>query len=196
MYETTPYGQPYNQPSQGPQDQYGSPYGYMGSPAYGFLDQNMQQMINPSSQGMLAGQFNQVMNSMSGGITQGASQGRISMFAGQAAQYDMNAARAQNLGVKTFGGLTAAQIAQQMSTGGAASVLPYMGMNSLPNVIFPVAGLWTLYDGMKALNAMRSEAATERTTARVFDPSQLNYNKTLAETNSTSDEYAYLGPMY
>jgi hypothetical protein len=118
------------------------------------------------------------------------------MFAGQAAQYDVNAAKAQQLGVKTFGGLTAAQIAQQMSTGGAASVLPYLGMNSLPNIVFPVAGLWTLYDGVKALKAMKNEAASERVTARVFDPSQLNYNKSLQEANATSDEYAYLGPMY
>jgi hypothetical protein len=168
----------------------------MGNPGYAFLENNMQQMVNPSSQGALGGQFNQVMNSMSGGITQGASQGRIPMFAGQAAQYDVNTAKAQQLGVKTFGGLTAAQIAQQMSTGGAASVLPYLGMNSLPNIVFPIAGLWTLYDGVKALKAMRSEAASERVTARVFDPSQLNYNKSLQEANATSDEYAYLGPMY
>lgn len=192
MYEAIPYGQS----AQGMGNQYGSPYGYMNNPAYGFLDNNMQQMVNPSSQGMLAGQFNQVMNSMTGGINQGASQGLIPMFAGQAAQYDVNAAKAQNLGVKTFGGLTAAQIAQQMSTGGAASVLPYMGMNSLPNIVFPIAGLWTMYDGIKALNAMRHDAATERVTARAFDPSQLNYNKSLEEANALSDEYAYLGPLY
>ena len=193
-----PYGQPYgqdmygqSQPSQG-----GSPYGYMNNPGYNFLDSNMQQAINPTSQGLLAGQFNQVMNSMSGGITQGASQGRIPMFAGQAAQYDINAARAQNLGVKTYGGLTMAQIAQQMSTGGAASVLPYMGMNSLPQIVFPIAGLWTMYDGVKALNAMRRDAANDRANSRTFDPSQLNYNRAMEQANAASDSYAYLGPLY
>ncbi len=211
MYETTPYGQPYGQQygqpygdMSGGGQAYGQPqasssgsaYGYMGNPGYAFLDNNMQQMITPTSQGALAGQFNQVMNSMAGGITQGASQGRIPMFAGQAAQYDMNAARAQSLGVKTFGGLTASQIAQQMSTGGAASVLPYMGMNSLPNIVFPVAGLWTLYDGMKAVSAMKRDAANDRATAKVFDPSQLNYNKSMEQMNAMNDEYAYLGPLY
>lgn len=189
------YGQPYGQPQMA-QNGSGSPYGYMNNPGYSFLDSNMQQAIAPTSQGMLAGQFNQVMNSMSGGITQGASQGRIPMFAGQAAQYDINAARAQNLGVKTYGGLTMAQIAQQMSTGGAASVLPYMGMNSVPQIVFPLAGLWTLYDGVKAVNAMRRDVANDRATDRVFNPSQLNYNKSMEQMNAMNDQYAYLGPQY
>ena len=198
MYETMPYGQQYGQDMSGygQSQPSGSAYGYMANPGYSFLDNNMQQMINPGSQGMLAGQFNQVMNSMSGSITQGASQGSIPMFGAQAAQYNVNAAQAQSLGVKTYGGLTLAQIAQQMNTGGAASVLPYMGMNSLPNIVFPIAGLWSIYDGVKAVRAMKRDMVAERAEDRVFDPSQLNYNKTVDQMNAMNDEYAYLGPLY
>ncbi len=203
MYDSGIYGQGY-QPTMGQADPYGgsaqpygSPYAMAGNPGYAFLDSNMQQVVSPTSQGMLSGQFNQVMGSMAGGITQGAQQGNIPLFGGaNASQYNMYAAQAQKLGVKTYGGLTLAQISQQMNTGGAASVLPYMGMNSLPQIVFPVAGLWTLYDGVKAINGMRQSAAADRANDRVFDPKQLNYNKTLEQMNAMNDEYAYMGPLY
>ncbi|MDD9898618.1 MAG: hypothetical protein OXU45_06425 [Candidatus Melainabacteria bacterium] len=166
-------------------------YAYASNPGLGFLEDSMQSTL--SAQAGQGGTFGQVMNQMSAGITQGAQQGRVPF--GNQSQFNVQSAQAQRLGVQTFGGLTAAQIAQQMNTGGAASVLPMMGGNMMPQVVYPVAGLWTLYDGMKAVRNFRKEARLEQQNHTAFDPSQLRYNTAVRRIDAANDDYAYLGPL-
>lgn len=174
-----------------------SPYEYEANPGYGLLQSGMEQTMGYGSSGTaLGGQFAQVMSSMSNSINQSASQGRVQMFGGNAAQYDVNVAQAQKLGVKTFGGMTAAQIAQQMSTGGAMSVLPALGAASIPQLVYPIAGLWTLYDGVKAIAGMRRDLAMEKASGRTFDPNQLGYNQAMHQMEEASAQSAYLGPLH
>lgn len=167
-------------------------YAYASNPGLGFLESSMQDNMN--SQNALADSFAQVMNQMSTGVTQGAQQGMVPGL--MSPQYNVQAAQAQRLGVQTFGGLTAAQISQQMSVGGAASVLPYLGANSMPQIVYPVAGLWTLYDGAKAIGALRRDVKADALAQRSFDPSQLNYDTTVRRLDSMNDEYAHLGPLH
>ena len=170
-------------------------FAYASNPGLGFLEDSMQSSM--SAQTSSGGGFAQVMNQMSAGISSGAQQGTVPMFGGgNSADYNVNAAKAQQLGVKTFGGLTAAQIGQQMSVGGVASVLPYMGGNVLPQLVFPIAGLWTMYDGIKAVKAFRRDANAEHASQTAFNPSQLRYNASVQQMDSMNDEYAYLGPMH
>lgn len=172
-----------------------SAFAYASNPGLGFLEDSMQSSMN--AQADTGGAFSQVLNQMSAGISSGAQQGTVPMFGGgNAAQYNVNAAQAQRLGVKTFGGLTAAQLGQQMSVGGPASVIPYMGGNVLPQLIFPIAGLWTMYDGVKAVKTFRRDARAEHASQTAFNPSQLRYNASVQQMNSMNDAYAYLGPMH
>lgn len=168
-------------------------YAYQSNPGYGFLESSMQETMRNSSQGALSSGFAQVMGQMSSGLASGAQQGIVP--GGNSAQYNVNTAQAQKLGVQTFGGLTAAQIGQQMSVGGPASVLPYLGGNAIPQIVYPIAGLWTLYDGAKAITALRRDARTAQSERRAFDPSQLNYNTSVRMIDAAQDEYAYLGPL-
>lgn len=168
-----------------------SPYGYGANPAAAMLENNMNSMMGSGGQagGVLGQSFGDVMNSMNQNITNNAQQGVIPFFNGP--QYNVQAAQAQRLGVQTFGGMTAAQIAQQMSIGGPLSVLPFMG--GMNRYVFPVAGLWSMYDGVRSMNAMRNEARTE-VSAR-FDPSQMNYNRSLQEYYDVKDRWSDLGPF-
>ncbi len=185
---------------------YDSPYAMTSNPAMGFLDTSVANMMNPSSQGGLLGsRFDQVMSSISDSIGQSASQGMVPQMGygnniNNAIPQPINNNQAMG-GVtpmpmigspingmqrnsqsssqqQTIGGLTGAQIAQQMSIGGPMSLLPYLGKSFLPQLIFPVAGLWSLYDGVKAVNNMRHEAALERSASPRFDPERdLQYGK-------------------
>lgn len=169
-----------------------SSYAYASNPGLGFLEDSMQSTL--SAQSGQGGTFGQIMDQMSSGITQGAQQGMVP-FGGNQAQYNVQSAQAQKLGVQTFGGLTAAQIAQQMSVGGPASVLPMMGNSAIPQIVYPVAGLWTLYDGIKAVRSFRKEARYERENQTAFNPNQLRYNTSVRRMDAMNDEYAYLGPL-
>jgi hypothetical protein len=168
-----------------------SSYGY--NPASEMLENSMNSTLGGfgnQTGGILGQRFGDVMNSMTSNINNNAQQGVMPFF--NSPQYNVNAAQAQKLGVKTFGGLTAAQISQQMSIGGPLSVLPFMdGVNK---IAFPAAGLWTLYSGMKELNNMKTETSQE-VSAR-FDPAQLNYNRAMQDYYDTSEKWQRLGPFH
>jgi hypothetical protein len=174
-------------------DSTSSSYAYGSNPATAMLEDSMSSTMggygNPSG-GILGQRFGDVMNSMTDNMNNNAQQGVMPFFNGP--QYNVQAAQAQKLGVQTFGGLTAAQISQQMSIGGPLSVLPFM--NGVNKVAFPIAGLWTLYSGMKEMNNLRGESNTE-VSAR-FNPSELNYNRALQDYYDTSDRWQQLGPFH
>jgi hypothetical protein len=157
------------------------------------LEDNMNSMMGGyggQTGGVLGQGFGDVMNSMSQNIDSNAQQGVIPFFNGS--DYNIQSAQAKKLGVQTFGGMTAAQISQQMSIGGPLSVLPFMG--GVNKLIFPIAGLWSMYDGMRSMNQMRNEASQE--VAARFDPSQMNYNQSLQEYYDVTDRWQRLGPFH
>ena len=162
--------------------QQGNPYQYGSNFGNSFLQENMQQMVGNQSSG-LSGQFNNVMSSLQSGITNNVQQGG-SAFGGNQ-PLNPQAARAQRLGLPTLGGMTATQIAAQMNTGGAMSVLPMLGNSMVPQIIFPLAGVYSLVDGIRSLKAMSNDARAQASGAR-FDPAELSYNKTMAQIESSS----------
>jgi len=153
-----------------------SPFSYSNNLGSSFLDSSLQSMYNGSStSGLMGQQFAGVMNSISGGVTTGAQNG---MLPGMQATT-----------------MTPQQIAAQMNTMGPMSVLPYLGNSFMPKLIFPIAGLWSLIDGVRSISAMRSEANSELAATQKFDPSQLNYYKSLEEMYAVSDRWSQLGPL-
>jgi hypothetical protein len=174
-------------------DATGSSYAYGSNPAASMLEDSMSSMMGGSGNqtgGVLGQRFGDVMNSMIDNMNNNAQQGIMPFFNGP--QYNLQAAQAQKLGVQTFGGLTAAQISQQMSIGGPLSVLPFLG--GVNKFAFPAAGLWTLYSGIKEIKHM-NEGVTEEVSAR-FDPSQLNYNRAVQDYYDTTEKWQNLGPFH
>lgn len=155
-----------------------NPYAYASNPATGFLDSAMNSYgggygAGGAMQGGVVGQqFANVMNSMSSGVTRNAQMGIVPG------------------GINT-NQMTPQQIAAQMNYGGPMSVLPYLGNSFLPKLVYPVAGLWSLYDGIKSVNGMRQELAHERATNARFDPSQLSYNQVNADLDASNELARY-----
>lgn len=156
-----------------------SPYAYAGNPASGFLYDSMQSNMGGSPyggglQGGLVGQqFGQVMNSMAGGLQQSAQRGIVPGG--------------------NNGKLTPQQVAAQMNVGGVMSVLPVLGGSFLPKVMYPIAGIWSLVDGVRSMQSMKRDARNMAHSDR-FDPSQLQYEKSLQEMHEVSARWAQLGP--
>lgn len=169
-----------------------SPYAYAGNFGNSFLEMNADNMMGASqSAGLLSSNFNNVMSSMSANINQNAQQGIVPFF--NTANYSVQAAQAKKLGVPTFGGLTLAQISSQMSVGGPMSALPYLGANLLPKLIFPLAGLWSIFGGIKAIAAIKKEEM--QNSPAQFDSKQLNYDRTRQEIYEAANEWKNLGPF-
>lgn len=179
-------------------DQYGSPFAYASNPASGFLDTSVQQSMSGAVNGQggaLQQQFNNVMSSMAGGINTGASQGQLPWQGANPAQYprfagESNIQYKQRL--EQVNKLTPAQAAQMMSIAGPTSVLPYVGGPQISRVIFPLAGAWSLYDGIRSMRAMHNELQTETSTHARFNPEQLSYDRTLKEMEASRSDWAHL----
>lgn len=140
-----------------------------------FLQDSYQQSISGGTGGGLIGnQFSSVMNSISSGVTTNAQNGNIG-------------ASGENL--------TPQQIAAQMNTSGVMSVLPFIGGTALPKLMFPIAGLWSLVSGVKAVGSFISGAKAERSTNVGFDPNKLAYNQTMNEMYEVSQKWSSLGPF-
>ncbi len=142
---------------------------YAGSPNLGtaFLDSHMQS----SFAGQKANSFGSVMSSFAGSVNQQASMGL------------MPGSNPQNLSPE--------QIAAQMNIGGPMSVLPYLANGAAQKFIFPIAGLWSLVDGVKAVNELRREASSEAGSYRGFDPSKLSYNQARERVDNLETEIHY-----
>ena len=152
-----------------------NPFGYANNPATSFLNQSLQQSMNPGSQGALQGQFGNVLNSIQGGVTQSAQNGNFGAASGT---------------------VTPQQVAAQMNTGGVMSALPMIGTSMVPKVMFPIAGAWSLYSGVKAMVNFKKGVAQERAENKRFDPKRdLAYNRTLNEMHNLSNKYSYMGPF-
>lgn len=147
------------------------------NPATSFLQDSYQQSMYGSfntSDSALQGQFTNVLNSMQAGVTTNAQQGNIGT---------------------TTGEMTPQQVAAQMNVGGVMSVLPMLGNSFLPKLMFPIAGLWSLASGVKAIGGFISGARAERVNQEKFDPSQLAYNQNLNEMYEVSQRWSHLGPF-
>ena len=141
--------------------------------ATSFLDGQMQNTYQGASQGgALGGQFANVLNSMQGTIQQNA---QVGVLPGQT------------------GNLSPQQVAAQMSTGGVTSVLPYLGGSFMPKLIFPVAGVWSLVDGVRAYGQFKSDLNNHQ--EEHFNPNQLQYENKLNELMEAQNHWGHLGPM-
>jgi hypothetical protein len=117
--------------------------------------------------------FSGVMGNMVGGISRGATMGMVP----------------GNTNPNNF---TPAQIAAQMNMGGPMSVLPYLGKSYVPNLIFPIASVWSMVDGVKAYRSMKKDVRAESPSH--FDPSQLAYNKAVQELDAVQQQYRNWAP--
>jgi hypothetical protein len=136
-------------------------YNYGSSLPMGFLEDGMQQSM--SSYYPSQNSFSGVMSSLSTGVSTNASQGITPWNAQEATS-----------------NLSPSQIAAQMSVAGPLSVLPLLGKSFLPQLIFPIAGLWSLVDGMRSMAGMHREFSSSSPSEK-FDPKNLSYYKTLSK---------------
>jgi hypothetical protein len=147
------------------------------NPASSFLQENYNQTMYGGfgSGGLMQNQFSNVMNSMQAGVTSNAQQG--------------------NIGANPGAQMTPQQIAAQMNTGGVMSVLPQLGNSFLPKLMFPIAGLWSLVSGVKAIGGFITGARSDRAASEKFDPAKLAYNQDLNEMYEVSQRWNSLGPF-
>lgn len=140
-----------------------------------FLQNSFQQTMSGgmNSNMALQNQFGNVMNSMQAGVATNAQMGNIG-----------------NTGTNQ---MTPQQIAAQMNTGGVMSALPMLGGSFLPKLMFPIAGLWSLFSGVKAIGGFIAGAHQERESQQKFDRSQLAYNQNLNEMYEVSQKWSHLG---
>lgn len=141
-------------------------------------------MLNGSLQSSLQGGgftapssgFGGILSGLAGGVTNNALQGAVP---GQGS-----------------GELTTQQVAAQMQIGGPMSALSLVGNSFLPKLVFPIAGLFSLVDGIKAFTAMKRDVEYNNT-GRNFDPFEfernLGYNQAVSRHDSylTSTSYKY-----
>lgn len=139
----------------------GNSFNYGGT---GFATGVAQSLIDPNLAGANQGFVNNSFSSVLAGITQNAQRG-VTPF---------SQANGQNF--------TPAQIAGQMQIGGVGSVLPMLGGRFLPKLLFPLAGLWTLVQGVKDMAFFKKDAAAQA--AVPFDPSTMHYNQTRASIDN------------
>ena len=145
----------------------------------GFVDGAVQSTINPGftgAAGGAGGTFGNVLSNLSAGINQNASQG-ISPFQQQNTQ-----------------NLSPSQIAAQLSNAGPTSLLPLLGNSFIPRLIFPVAGLWSMVQGVKSFVAMNNDAKSLRNNN--FDASALAYNQTRAQFDGLLSNTVYQQEQY
>jgi hypothetical protein len=149
-------------------DSYGD---YSGSNNMGtaFLESNMQSAYSTNMQ--QSSSFGAVMSTLAGSVNQSASMGVMP--------------GANN------GELSPQQMAAQMQVGGPMSVLPYLGGGAVQKLIFPIAGLWSLVDGVKAVGQMRKETAGDSASYKRFNPDQLSYNRASRQMDEMQTEYNY-----
>jgi hypothetical protein len=149
------------------------------NPASSFLQDSYQQTMysntNTVGGGALQNQFSNVMNSMQAGVATNAQMG--------------------NIGNTATNQMTPQQIAAQMNTGGVMSVLPQLSGSFLPKLMFPIAGLWSLVSGVRAIGGFISGARAERVAQEKFDPSKLAYTQDLNEMYEVSQKWSELGPF-
>ncbi len=153
-----------------------SQFSYGSNPASSFLQDSYNQSMYGGSGGggALQNQFSNVMNSMQAGVTQSAQQGNIGNTGGEQ--------------------MTPQQVAAQMNTGGVMSVLPMLGGSFLPKLMFPIAGIWSMISGIKAIGSFIVNVGKEREDGSKFDPSKLAYNKSLDEMYHVSQRMSDMGP--
>jgi hypothetical protein len=179
---------------------YGSQYAYAGNPASGFLNDSVQQsmggLVNgQQGQGPLQQQFGNVLSSMAAGINTGASQGVLPwqqganasntprLFGETAKQYDKR--------LDGMNRLSPAQAAQLMSTAGPTSILPYIGGQNVSRLIFPIAGAWSLYDGVKSMKALSHEARSD-VSARFNPSTDVSYDRAVEQMDSANAAWQHL----
>ena len=153
------------------------PFQASSNPASTFLQNSYNETMYGGFQngGALQNQFSNVMNSMQAGVTTNAQQG--------------------NFGNAGGAPMTPQQIAAQMNTGGVMSVLPQLGNSFLPKLMFPIAGLWSLISGVKAIGSFITGARAERVAQQKFNPSELGYTQSLNEMYEVSQRWQELGPF-
>jgi len=134
-----------------------------------FLDNNMQSSF-AGSMPQQGGMFSDMMNTMSAGVTQSYQMGNVP---GTAATQNM----------------TPQQIAAQMNVGGPMSVLPALGGNIIPQILYPIAGVWSLFSGLGSMFSLKKEAQQE---IQYFDPSMLAYNKAREAEDRVVTQYNYM----
>ncbi len=84
--------------------------------------------------------------------------------------------------------LTPGQVAAQMKVGGLSSVLPMLGSSFMPKLIFPLASLWSLFQGVKSFASLKTEGASR---IQNFETSNLAYNQMRAKVDGLLNEPAY-----
>jgi len=159
-----------------------SPFAYASNPASSFLYDQMQNNTGGSAYGggqgggLVGRQFGQVMNSMSGGLQQGMQQGIVPGG--------------------NNGNITPQQVAAQMNISGPMSVLPILGGSFLPKVVYPIAGIWSLVDGVKSMRSMGREARVTAQNHAKFNPRRdLQYERSMQEMHQVSERWSHLGPL-
>jgi len=151
-------------------DNYGA-YQYSNNPATSFLDNHMQSSFAGTVQ--QSGTFGSIMTNMASGISTNASRGVV-----------------PGSGSK-LSDLTPAQLAAQMNQGGVSSVLPLVGNGIIPKLMFPIAGVWSLVDGVRAYSAMKRDTTSEAAQYQRFDPSKLQYYQARNKLDSLHTQYNY-----
>jgi len=135
-----------------------------------FLDNHMQSSY-ASAMPQQGASFGAVMSQMSGAINQNATMGVMPGTSN--------------------GNMSPQQLAAQMQMGGPMSALPYLAGGKVAQAMFPIAGIWSLVDGVKAYSGMHRDAANESKNYKRFDESELSYNKAAARFDTMQTEYNY-----
>lgn len=149
------------------QDSYGS---YNSNPATDFLQNQMQSSFTGSVQ--QSGAFTNVMNSMTNGVSQNAAMGNLPTN-------------------NNMQNLTPQQVAAQMQVGGVMSTLPMLGGKAFGSLMFPIAGVWSLIDGVRTAHSMHNEINSEAAAYQRFDPSQMKYNQAVQQMDQVQTRYNY-----
>lgn len=148
--------------------------GAAGGASTSFLDSSMQQSLQGGGFTNSGGGFSGVLSSLTAGVTSSAQQGVMP-------------------GSERAGKLTPQQVAGQMSMGGPMSVLPMLGNSFLPKLIFPIAGLFSLIDGIKSFAAMKRDVGSRH--GGRFDPiafeQGLGYNQTMQRHDAINTSITY-----
>lgn len=150
---------------------YGMNSGLAGSMLSGAFDNSMASSFS-SAQG---GAFSNLLGQFTGGIQRNASMG---IMPGQGT-----------------GNMSPQQIAAQMSMGGGiSSLLPLLGNSFLPKLMFPVAGLMTVFQVAQSAMQMKNDLDQSRPQLGL-DPRDLNYNKAVEMVETASLDGKHLGPF-
>ena len=151
---------------------YGTNSGLAGSMLNWGFDSAMSSQMGSGMQG---GTFSNLLGQITGGIQRNASMG---IMPGQGT-----------------GNMTPQQIAAQMGMGGGiSSLLPLLGNSFLPKLMFPVAGLMTVFQVAQSAMQMKNDLDQSRPQLGL-DPRDLNYSKAVEAVQVASAEGQHLGPF-